>query len=136
MKNKLIYALVATLLISCGGPAVTQLPQRSFPKVKLPSLIQDSAQAAEYLALHWWDPLTDTTTLYLTDSTHILGVENSSVEQEMSNYTAILSFPHALSFSLSPSLSLFLSPSLPFLSLLPHAKTHAGTHSYSTQINA
>ena len=50
MKNKLIYALAATLLISCGGPAVTQLPQRSFPKVKLPSLIQDSAQAAEYLA--------------------------------------------------------------------------------------
>ena len=91
MKNKLIYAFAATLLISCGGPAVTQLPQRSFPKVKLPSLIQDSAQAAEYLALHWWDPLTDTTTLYLTDSTHILGVENSSVEQEMSNYTAILS---------------------------------------------
>ena len=91
MKNKLIYSLAAILLISCGGPAVTQLPQRSFPKVKLPSLIQDSAQAAEYLALHWWDPLTDTTTLYLTDSTHILGVENSSVEQEMSNYTAILS---------------------------------------------
>lgn len=43
------------------------------------------------MALHWWDAFTDTSAVFLNDSTHILGVSTASVEQELANYSAMLS---------------------------------------------
>jgi hypothetical protein len=53
-------------------------------------MIQDGQEAAEYLAEHWWDGLTDPQRSYPCDSSLVSGVDRGDVEQKFANWTMLL----------------------------------------------
>lgn len=92
MKKYLLPAVLSLLVYACRPSAGDNSGQlRSFPAVQVPSLITGGDDAAEYLALHWWDAFADTSGVLLNDYGHISGVPVGEVEQGMANYAALLS---------------------------------------------
>lgn len=81
---------VAMAAAACGqrkdGPS---LP-RPFPQVQVPAMVTDMTEAASYLAEHYWDEFTDTSTLYPCDSSLVNGVRKIDLEQMYANWLAIL----------------------------------------------
>lgn len=83
--------LAILLLASCTGrgkkPA-DAVPSRSFPKVSVPEAYTDNADRLAYGTEHFWDA-------YFagegaTDSARVLGVARPELEQNLSNYIALL----------------------------------------------
>ena len=65
--------------------------QRSFPTVSLPAMVQDQREAAEYMAMHYWDAfLKPQDKEYISDSLHVSGVAVADLEQALANYIYIL----------------------------------------------
>lgn len=95
-------AFLMSLLLSCagGGNKKTKedkrLETRSLPTVTLPSMIQDRQEAAEYMAMHYWDAFMQTGKAqedgsgYRCDSLHVSGVPMGDFEQNLANYIYIL----------------------------------------------
>ena len=84
--------LAVLLLAGCTGrgnrPVQQQAPPRSFPKVSVPEAYTEEADRLAYGAEHFWDA-------YLagegaTDSAYVLGVARPELEQNLSNYIALL----------------------------------------------
>ncbi len=84
--------LACWLLASCGGGKTgEERLARTFPMPQIPTVIAGDNEAEFFYTLeHYWDGLTDTTHLYLCDSTHVGGVARTDVEQYFRNYVAYL----------------------------------------------
>lgn len=97
--SNLILMLPLVLTIGCREKKAEQFTALPFPDVTVPAVIQTQNEAAEYLAEHWWDRLTDPERGYPCDSVLISGVSRSDVEQKFANWTVILgavSYDHAV----------------------------------------
>lgn len=89
LKSLLIISVVL-LAAGCKERKAEQFTALPFPDTKVPSVIQDSKEVAEYLAEHWWDGLTDPERSYPCDSAHISGVKKGDIEQKFANWTVVL----------------------------------------------
>ena len=88
MKRLLIAALC--LIAVCCGPRKSQAPAtRAFPEVKVPSMLYEN-EAAEYLAMHFWDEFLDGEKTWLCDSAHIAGVDCIKVEEKVGLWATVL----------------------------------------------
>ena len=97
--SNLILMLPLVLTIGCREKKAEQFTALPFPDVTVPAVINTQNEAAEYLAEHWWDRLTDPERGYPCDSVLISGVSRSDVEQKFANWTVILgavSYDHAV----------------------------------------
>ena len=57
--------------------------------VKVPSVVEGD-EALSYSAVHYWDAFLDTSRRWLSDSTHIIGVDAVKVEEQVGTYSTIL----------------------------------------------
>ena len=97
--SNLILILPLVFTIGCREKKAEQFTALPFPDVMVPAVINTQNEAAEYLAEHWWDRLTDPERDYPCDSVLISGVSRSDVEQKFANWTVILgavSYDHAV----------------------------------------
>ena len=84
-----IALLLLAGLSSCDEPQVKAPQTRAFPMVSVPSILSGE-EALEYAAEHFWESYLDTSRRWLSDSTHISGVDAVKVEEMVGNYTTIL----------------------------------------------
>lgn len=87
-----IFSAFLLLLAGCGSnhkkaESFSALP---FPDAVIPAMIEEPAARAEYMALHWWDALTDPSRGYPCDTILVSGVRRGDVEQKFANWTNVL----------------------------------------------
>ncbi len=92
---KIMVPVLFLTLVSCGNRNGQEeaLQTRSLPKVTLPSMIQGTAEVAEYMAMHYWDAFLqpqEDAVRYRNDSLHVSGVRMGDFEQGLANYIYIL----------------------------------------------
>ncbi len=79
------------LLAGCGNSKKAEdfrpLP---FPEVSVPGMMTEQQDIAEYLAIHFWDGLTDPSRDFPCDSVLVSGVSRPVVEQRFVDWTAVL----------------------------------------------
>ena len=90
LRNILLSASVL-ILFGCGGnKKAEQFKALPFPDVVPPAIMDNPQDIAEYMALHWWDGITDASRSYPCDSTLVSGVRIGDIEQKMANWTNVL----------------------------------------------
>ena len=83
--------LLAVLAAGCGqNRKAEQFQALPFPDVKIPAMLTDNADMAEYLAMHYWDGLADPSRTYPCDSLLVSGVKRTDVEQRFADWNAVL----------------------------------------------
>lgn len=83
--------LVAVIAAGCGqNRKAEQFQALPFPDVKIPAMLTDNADMAEYLAMHYWDGLADPSRTYPCDSLLVSGVKRTDVEQRFADWNAVL----------------------------------------------
>lgn len=83
--------LLAVMAAGCGqGKKAEQFAALPFPEVTPPGMMNDNADIAQYLAMNFWDRITDTERTYPSDSTLVSGVRKNEVEENFANWNAIL----------------------------------------------
>ncbi len=92
MTKRFITIFTMLLLFSgCGNNRKAEkfmaLP---FPAVSVPGMITDPADAADYLAMNYWNGITDVSRDYPCDSVLVSGVKIEDVEQAFANWAYIL----------------------------------------------
>ena len=92
MKGRIcIITLLALLAAGCGqNRKAEQFQALPFPDVKIPVMMTGSADVAEYIAMHYWDGLTDLSREYPCDSIYVSGVRKEDVEQKFADWNAVL----------------------------------------------
>ena len=66
-------------------------PVRALPPVpSVPSYVSDAAQAAEFLASHYWNAFFDTTCRWRCDTAHVLGIPAADAEAAFARYVTLL----------------------------------------------
>ena len=100
MINKIFTAiLAAAFAISCGqGKKAEQFKALPFPDCQPPGMMTDPQDLAEYMAVHYWNRITDPSRTYPCDSTLMSGVRMADVEQKFADWTSVLDmlpFPKA-----------------------------------------
>ena len=84
-------AAVAVLLSSgCGQSGSRESGPHPFPVPEVPSMIGSGREAVGYLAAHFWDSFTDTSQIYVCDSSIVNGVLESDVEQAFADWAGYL----------------------------------------------
>ena len=88
----IILCVSVLLTVGCGrnqkkAESFSALP---FPDVMPPAMIEEPSARAEYMALHWWDALTDPSREYPCDSLFVSGVRRDDVEQKFANWINVL----------------------------------------------
>ena len=84
-------AAVAVLLSSgCGQSGSRESGPHPFPVPEVPSMIGSGHEAVGYLAAHFWDRFTDTSQIYVCDSSIVNGVLESDVEQAFADSAGYL----------------------------------------------
>lgn len=63
---------------------------RAFPKAVPPAMMQDRDEITEWMSLHFWDVFLSDAGKYRSDSTHVAGVTQEELDQQMANYMYIL----------------------------------------------
>ena len=83
---------MAVLLIAsgCREKKAEQFQALPFPAVQLPAMISAQQEALEYLALNYWNGITDLSRNYPSDSVLVSGVRKADLEQEYANWLQIL----------------------------------------------
>ncbi len=92
MTNRTIILLSLLLVLSgCGQNRKAEVfKPLPFPGVSVPGMITEPQDIAEYLALNYWDGITDTSREYPSDSLLVSGVRKEDVEQKFADWTAVL----------------------------------------------
>lgn len=80
----------AAVAVCCGEKKAGQPVARPFPEVRIPSMIDGDVQRLEYLAMNYWNILTDTSGTYPCDSSLVSGVRKDEVEQKFADWTMLL----------------------------------------------
>ena len=92
MRSK-IFVIIAALLVmtaGCKEKKAEQFKALPFPDVQIPTMISGQQEALEYLALNYWNNITDPARSYPSDSLLVSGVRRADVEQKYSDWTSIL----------------------------------------------
>ena len=76
----------------CGrnGKKAEQFKALPFPETVPPAMMDDMQDIAEYMAMHWWDGITDPSRDYPCDTLYVSGVAKGDVEQKFANWTNVL----------------------------------------------
>jgi len=89
--RNLIITAVVVLAVSCGGnKKAEQFKALPFPDVFPPAMLEDEMDRAEYMAIHWWDGMTDSERSYPCDTALVSGVRREDVEQKFANWANVL----------------------------------------------
>ena len=92
MRSK-IFVIIAALLVmtaGCKEKKAEQFKALPFPDVQIPTMISGQQEVLEYLALNYWNNITDPARSYPSDSLLVSGVRRTDVEQKYSDWTSIL----------------------------------------------
>lgn len=92
MRNNILLIFVSVFLMTgCGqGKKAEQFTALPFPESMPPEMMTDPDDRAEYLAMHYWDGITDPAREYPSDSLLVSGIRKSDVEQRFANWTSVL----------------------------------------------
>ena len=84
--------IVAFFLIAtgCKEKKAEQFHALPFPDVQIPTMITGQQEAIEYMAVNYWNGITDASRTYPSDSILVSGVRKSDVEQKFADWTAIM----------------------------------------------
>ena len=81
----------AVLAVGCmNNRKAEQFTALPFPDTQPPAMIDNPQDRSEYMALHWWDGITDLSRTYPCDTILVSGVRKADVEQKFANWTSIL----------------------------------------------
>lgn len=81
----------AVLAVGCmNNRKAEQFAALPFPDTQPPAMIDNPQDMSEYMALHWWDGITDLSRTYPCDTILVSGVRKADVEQKFANWTSIL----------------------------------------------
>ena len=89
-----ITLIIAVLLIvaGCREKKAEQFQALPFPAVQLPTMISGQQEALEFMAVNYWNGITDASRTYPSDSLLVSGVRKTEVEQKYADWTAILEY--------------------------------------------
>lgn len=91
MKNRLcILCIASQLCVCCGERKPEPFAALPFPEVGVPSMLEGDAERVEYMALNYWNLLTDTSRTFPCDSVYVSGVRKDEVEQKFADWTVLL----------------------------------------------
>ena len=91
MRNN-ITLIIAVLLIAagCREKKAEQFHALPFPAVQLPTMISGQQEALEFMAVNYWNGITDASRTYPSDSLLVSGVRKDELEQKYADWTAIM----------------------------------------------
>ena len=91
MRIKTTFILAVLLLAAgCKEKKAEQFTALPFPDVQLPSMISGQQEALEYMAVNYWNGMTDPSRSYPSDSVLVSGVRRVDVEQKFADWTSIM----------------------------------------------
>lgn len=87
--------MAALVLAACANNRkAEQFIALPFPDALPPAMMDDPQDMIEYMALHWWDGITEPSRTYPCDSLLVSGVKLSDVEQKFANWANVLNMVH------------------------------------------
>lgn len=93
MRIKITFILAVLLLAAgCREKKAEQFTALPFPDLQLPSMISGQQEALEYMAVNYWNGITDLSRNYSSDSLLVSGVRRSDVEQKFADWTSIMEY--------------------------------------------
>ena len=93
MRIKISFILAVLLLAAgCREKKAEQFTALPFPDVQLPSMISGQQEALEYMAVNYWNGMTDPSRNYPSDSLLVSGVRRGDVEQKFADWTSIMEY--------------------------------------------
>ena len=89
--RSIIICTVAVIAAGCAGKRkAEQFTALPFPDVVPPAMMLDPQDRAEYMAMRWWDAVTDLSRVYPCDTALMNGVSKEDIEQKFANWTNVL----------------------------------------------
>jgi hypothetical protein len=93
MRINITFILAVLLLAAgCKEKKAEQFKALPFPDVKIPSMITGQEEALEYMAVNYWNGITDLSRNYPSDSLLVSGVRRSDLEQKFADWTAVMDY--------------------------------------------
>ena len=93
MRIKITFILAVLLLAAgCREKKAEQFTALPFPDLQLPSMISGQQEALEYMAVNYWNGMTDPSRNYPSDSLLVSGVRRGDVEQKFADWTSIMEY--------------------------------------------
>lgn len=93
MRIKVTFILAVLLLAAgCREKKAEQFHALPFPDVQLPSMISGQQEALEYMAVNYWNGITDPSRNYPSDTLLVSGVRKGDVEQKFADWTSIMEY--------------------------------------------
>jgi hypothetical protein len=93
MRIKITFILAVLLLAAgCREKKAEQFTALPFPDLQLPSMISGQQKALEYMAVNYWNGITDLSRNYPSDSLLVSGVRRGDVEQKFADWTSIMEY--------------------------------------------
>ena len=93
MRINLTFILAVLLLAAgCKEKKAEQFHALPFPDLQLPSMISGQQEALEYMAVNYWNGITDPSRTYPSDSVLVSGVRKGDVEQKFADWTSIMEY--------------------------------------------
>ena len=87
----IIICTAAALAAGCANDRkAEQFTALPFPATVPPAMMEDPQDRAEYMAMRWFDQITDPSRTYPCDTLLVSGVKKGEVEQNFANWTNVL----------------------------------------------
>ena len=87
----IIICTAAALAAGCANNRkAEQFTALPFPATVPPAMMEDPQDRAEYMAMRWFDQITDPSRTYPCDTLLVSGVKKGEVEQNFANWTNVL----------------------------------------------
>ena len=92
MRIKVTFILAVLLLAGCREKKAEQFQALPFPDLQLPTMISGQQEALEYMAVNYWNGITDLSRNYPSDSLLVSGVRRGDVEQKFADWTSVMEY--------------------------------------------